>query len=229
MTKYWRVLGVHLLAVLFAVWWYLNIYSFHLTPKVSVGLPSISIRSQIESALRHIPTVLDQSVGNFGWLDSPMPRGALVVTVVSVLLVIGRSFWSLTKNEIFALSVLVVASVLLVVAQDLNYYSLLRNFGSQGRHMVPLLVGLPIIAASSFGWKREWEVAAASIWGLVMVWAGLGALRRYTVGINGDNAMDMFTERAWNPVLGFWPTVVMLVLSTFAVVCLFPYSRRSTE
>ena len=39
-----------------------------------------------------------------------------------------------------------------------------------------------------------------------MVWAGFGALRRYTVGINGDNAMDMFTERAWNPVLGFWPT-----------------------
>ena len=228
-TKYWRVLGVHLLAVLFAAWWYLIIYSFHLTPKVSVGLPSVSLRSQIDQALRHIPTVLDQAVGNFGWLDSPMPRGALVLTVVSVLIVIGRSFWSLTKNEVLTLSVLVVATVLLVVAQDLNYYSLLRNFGSQGRHIVPLLVGLPIIAASSFGWKREWEVAAASVWGLVMVWAGLGALRRYTVGINGDNAMDMFTERAWNPVLGFWPTVVMLVLSTLAVVCSFPYSRRSTE
>ena len=228
-TKYWRVLGVHLLAVLFAAWWYLIIYSFHLTPKVSVGLPSVSLRSQIDQALRHIPTVLDQAVGNFGWLDSPMPRGALVLTVVSVLIVIGRSFWSLTKNEVLTLSVLVVATVLLVVAQDLNYYSLLRNFGSQGRHIVPLLVGLPIIAASSFGWKREWEVAAASVWGLVMVWAGLGALRRYTVGINGNNAMDMFTERAWNPVLGFWPTVVMLVLSTFAVVSLFPYSRRSTE
>ena len=229
MTKYWRVLGVHLLAVLFAVWWYLNIYSFHLTPKVSVGFPSVSLRSQIDQALRHIPTLLDQSVGNFGWLDSPMPRGALVVTVVSVLLVIGRGFWSLTKNEIFALSVLVVVTVLLVVAQDLNYYSLLRNFGSQGRHIVPLLVGLPIIAASSFAWKREWEVAAASMWGLVMVWAGLGALRRYTVGINGDNAMDMFTERTWNPVLGFWPTVVMLVLSTLAVVCLFPYKRSTAE
>ena len=228
-TKYWRVLGVHLLAVLFAAWWYLIIYSFHLTPKVSVGLPSVSLRSQIDQALRHIPTVLDQAVGNFGWLDSPMPRGALVLTVVSVLIVIGRSFWSLTKNEVLTLSVLVVATVLLVVAQDLNYYSLLRNFGSQGRHIVPLLVGLPIIAASSFGWKREWEVAAASVWGLVMVWAGLGALRRYTVGINGNNAMDMFTERAWNPVLGFWPTVVMLVLSTLAVVCSFPYSRRSTE
>ena len=135
----------------------------------------------------------------------------------------------MTSREIIALVVLAAMTVSLVVAQDLNYYALLRNFGSQGRHIVPLLVGLPIIAAGSLAWKRDWEVAAVSIWGLVMVWAGLGALRRYTVGINGNNAMDMFVDRVWNPVLGFWPTVVMLVLSTLAVVCLFPYSRPSAE
>jgi hypothetical protein len=106
---------------------------------------------------------------------------------------------------------------------------MLRSFGAQGRHIVPLLVGLPIIAASSFAWQRNWEIAAGGFWGLVMVWSGLGALRRYTVGINGDNAMDMFTDRAWNPVLGFWPTVSMLILATLAVVCLFPYSRPSAE
>ncbi len=95
----------------------------------------------------------------------------------------------MTRREIIALLVLAAVTVLLVVAQDLNYYALLRNFGSQGRHIVPRLVGLPIIAAGSFAWKRNWEVAAVGLWGLVMVWAGLGALRRYTVGINGDNAM----------------------------------------
>jgi len=62
-----------------------------------------------------------------------------------------------------------------------------------------------------------------------MFCAGLGALRRYTVGINGDNALDMFTVRAWNPVLGFWPTVVLLGVSTIGVVCLVPYSRPATE
>jgi hypothetical protein len=112
---------------------------------------------------------------------------------------------------------------------DLNIYSLLGVFGAQGRHIVPLLVGLPMIAATSIVWKRNWEVVTVGIWGLVMFWAGMGALRRYTVGINGDNAMDMFTDRAWNPVLGFWPTVMMLILSTLAVVCLFPYSRPSAE
>ncbi len=226
---YWRVFSLHLVAVLFAVWWYLAIYSFHLSSKVSAGLPSISVRSQIETALRHIPTLLDQAVGNFGWLDSPMPRGALIVTAIAILLLIGRGLISMTKREMLASSVLVVATVLLVVAQDLNYYSLLRNFGSQGRHIVPLLVGLPIIAASSFSWKREWEMTTVCVWGIVMIWAGLGALRRYTVGINGDNAMEMFSDRAWSPVLGFWPTVMMLILSTMAVVCLFPYGKRAVE
>jgi hypothetical protein len=229
LTQHWRVFSVHLLAVLFAAWWYLTIYSFHLSSKVSADLPSISIRGQIESALKHIPTLLDQAVGNFGWLDSPMPRGALVVTALSVSLVIGRSLWFMTKRELMALSVLTATTVLLVVAQDINYYSLLRNFGSQGRHVVPLLVGLPIIASAAFEWNRKLEVFVASIWGLVMVWAGLGAMRRYTVGINGDNAMDMFKDRAWNPVIGFWPTIVMLVLSTLAVVCLFPYNRPVAE
>ena len=145
------------------------------------------------------------------------------------LILLGRGVLSMSKREIVALLSLLFVTVVLVVAQDLNYYSLLRNFGSQGRHIVPLLVGLPIIAAHSFSWKRHWEVAAVGSWGLVMVWAGLGALRRYTVGINGDNAMDMFGDRVWNPVSGFWPTVMLLILSTLAVVCLFPYSRPSAE
>ena len=227
--QHWRVFALHLATILFVAWWYLAIYSFHLSSKVITGLPSISIRSQIESALRHIPTLLDQAVGNFGWLDSPMPRGALVIFTFALLILIGRGLRSMTRREVIALLLLAAVTVLLVVAQDLNYYSLLRNFGSQGRHIVPLLVGLPIIAAGSFAWKRNWENAAVSIWGLVMVWSGLGALRRYTVGINGDNAFDMFTDRAWNPVLGFWPTVMMLILSTLAVVCLFPYSRPAAE
>lgn len=229
LRRHLRIFGMHLAAILFAAWWYLSIYSFNLTSKISADLPSMSIRDQIDNALRHIPTLLDQAVGNFGWLDSPMPRGALVVFVITWLILIGRGLLSMSKRENVAFLCLLFVTVVLVVAQDLNYYSLLRNFGSQGRHIVPLLVGLLIIAASSFTWKRNWEVAAVGSWGLVMVWAGLGALRRYTVGINGDNAMDMFRDRAWNPVLGFLPTVAMLVLSTLAVVCLFPYSRPSAE
>jgi len=224
-----NVLAIHGLAVLFAGWWYLEIYSFQTNNVLSEGIPSILMRSQINQAVRHIPVLLDQAVGNFGWLDSPMPRIALYIIVVLYSVVLAGSVVVGSAGTRIALIALCLVIIAVVIVLDVNYYSMLRAFGAQGRHIVPLLVGLPIIAASSFTWKRNWEVAAVGIWGLVMVWAGLGALRRYTVGINGNNAMDMFTDRAWNPVLGFWPTVILLIMSTLAVVCLFPYSRPSTK
>mgnify|MGYP000223740877 FL=1 len=224
-----NALAIHGVAVLFAGWWYLKIYSFQTNNVLSEGIPSISLRSQIDEAVRHIPMLLDQAVGNFGWLDAPMPRVALYIIVALYCVVLARGIVVSSAGARIAMIALCLVTILVVIVLDVNYYSMLRSFGAQGRHIVPLLVGLPIIAASSFAWQRNWEIAAGGIWGLVMVWSGLGALRRYTVGINGDNAMDMFTDRAWNPVLGFWPTVSMLILATLAVVCLFPYSRPSAE
>jgi hypothetical protein len=229
LRQYRSVMAVHGVAFLFAGWWYLNIYSFQTNNLLSEGIPSISLHSQIDQAVRHIPTLLDQAVGNFGWLDAPMPRGALSIAVALYCVVLVGGIIAGSAGTRISMIALCLVTILVVIVLDVNYYSMLRSFGAQGRHIVPLLVGLPIIASSSFAWKHNWEVFAVGIWGLVMVWAGLGALRRYTVGINGDNAMDMFTDRAWNPVLGFWPTLMMLVLSTMAVVCLFPYSRPSAE
>jgi len=222
-------LASHGLSVVFAGWWYLKIYSFQTNNVLSEGIPGISLRSQIDQSVRHIPMLLDQAVGNFGWLDAPMPRIALLIVCALHGAVITAGVVASSPRARVAMIALCFLVVFVVIILDVNYYSMLRSFGAQGRHIVPLLVGLPIIAASSFTWKRNWEVAAVGLWGLVMVWAGLGALRRYTVGISGDNAMDMFTDRAWNPVLGFWPTVMMLILSTLAVVCLFPYSRSTVE
>ena len=224
-----NALAIHGVAVLFAGWWYLKIYSFQTNNLLSKGIPSISVHSQIDQAVRHIPTLLDQAVGNFGWLDAPMPRVALCIIVALYCVVLARGIVVGSAGMRIAMVALCLVTTVVVIVLDVNYYSMLRSFGAQGRHIVPLLVGLPIIAADSFTWKRNWEVVSASIWGVVMIWAGLGALRRYTVGINGDNAMDMFKNRSWNPVLGFWPTVMMLMLSTLAVVCLFPYSRPSAE
>ena len=223
------VLAVHGAAALFAAWWYLKIYGYQTNNLLSDGIPSISLRSQIDEAVRHIPLLLDQAVGNFGWLDAPMPRVALFVACALYFVIIAKGIVVGSAGVRIAMIALCMLTIVVVIILDVNYYSMLRSFGAQGRHIVPLLVGLPIIAASSFSWKREWEMTTVCVWGIVMIWAGLGALRRYTVGINGDNAMEMFSDRAWSPVLGFWPTVMMLILSTMAVVCLFPYGKRAVE
>ena len=226
---YRRIFIAHAITVLFALWWYIKIYDFQTANKVLKGTSSISTRDQIYQAIHHIPILLDQAVGNFGWLDAPMPRTALYIAYLLIATLLGIGVMLMRNQSRAVLLMLIIVILLISIMIDINIYSMLGVFGAQGRHIVPLLVGLPMIAATSFAWKRNWEVVTVCIWGLVMVWGGLGALRRYTVGINGDNAMDMFTDRAWNPVLGFWPTVMMLILSTLAVVCLFPYSRPSAE
>ena len=228
-AMYKEIFVGHAITMLFALWWYIGIYDFQTASEVFEGTSKISTRGQIDQAIHHIPILLEQAVGNFGWLDAPMPRVPLYIAYLLLATVIGIGVKIMHNRSRAVISLMIFVILLIAVMIDLNIYSMLGVFGAQGRHIVPLLVGLPMIAATSFAWKRNWEVVTVGVWGLVMVWAGLGALRRYTVGINGDNAMDMFTDRAWNPVLGFWPTVLMLILSTLAVVCLFPYSRPSAK
>jgi hypothetical protein len=99
---------------------------------------------------------------------------------------------------------------LLVVAQDINYYNLLRNFGSQGRHVMPLLVGIPILAMRKVNLPSRINGVVAIVWALIMAWSGLAALRRYAVGIRPGNQLEMYTQAVWQPDIGIW-------LATFAL------------
>jgi len=107
---------------------------------LSEGIPSISLRSQIDGAVRHIPILLDQAVGNFGWLDAPMPRVALYVIVALYCVVLARGIVVSSAGARIAMIALCLVTILVVIVLDVNYYSMLRSFGAQGRHIVPLLV-----------------------------------------------------------------------------------------
>ena len=113
------------------------------------------------------------------------------------------------------------------LAVDMNFYAMFGWFGAQGRHITPILVGVPllVVAQSSFG--TRFHIAVVAGWSVVMVWAGLGALRRYTVGVNGNNEFSMLTERTWNPSIGFWVAVLLLVVATALVAATFLSSRRA--
>lgn len=55
-----------------------------------------------------------------------------------------------------------------------------------------------------------------------MVWAFAGALRRYTVGIEPDNAFDTVLSPEWTPIIGVVPGLASIVLAsgTFAYLAL---------
>jgi hypothetical protein len=66
------------------------------------------------------------------------------------------------------------------------------------------------------------------VWSFITpLFSGLGALRRYTVGIQGNNAFDMFSNPVWNPALGFWVTVELLIVTTVAVVVALVSSQQA--
>ncbi len=210
----WRKLRsvwvLHLAVTALAVGWYATVFSKNTGSPVTEGSASLGLRQQIIEAVQHIPVVLEQGIGNFGWLDTPMPRLALMLyslMLVSLLVFSVVRSTPLVSSMVVSLS---LVSALLVVAQDINYYNLLRNFGSQGRHVMPLLVGIPILAMRKVKLPRRIDAVVVAAWAFIMVWSGVAALRRYAVGILPGNQLAMFTDAAWQPDIGIW-------LATFAL------------
>jgi hypothetical protein len=201
---------MHLCAVAFSVVWYVTVFSKNTGSSVTEGSPSLGLRQQVIEAVQHIPAVLAQGIGNFGWLDTPMPRMTLILYLVMLVPLLVFAISRTTRLVGSMVVALCLVSALLVVAQDINYYNLLRNFGSQGRHVMPLLVGIPILAMRKVNLPSRINAAVAIVWALVMVWAGLAALRRYAVGIRPGNQLEMYTQAIWQPDIGIW-------LATFAL------------
>lgn len=217
LRKHLIVYGLHSIAVAMMVWWYVFIFNSAVDPEMTAGLDKMSLGAQLLHAIGDIPRVIDESIGNYGWLDTPTPRPiALIIFAATVALVVVG--WSrLTKSAGRAIGLLGSACVVLVVAEDINYYNILRGFGVQGRHLTPLLVGIPILGA------RYLQISSRSRWVVVAIWSGafvgcgLAALRRYSVGVIGDNALDMFSHPIWSPPVGITWSIVLLIVATMCV------------
>jgi hypothetical protein len=203
------------------------VYSFQTSPSLTAGAEKVSVTTQFTRSIDHIPELLDQVVGNFGWLDTPIPRGALWLYVSCAAVVIIASLNQLRKRSALALTLLSMTVVCVSIAVDMNFYAMFGWFGAQGRHIAPILVGVPLLVSTQSNFSTRLQTAIVTGWSVVMVWAGLGALRRYTVGVNGNNAFSMFTERTWNPFGGFWVAVSLLVVATALVATTFLSSRQA--
>ena len=218
---------IHGLTAILMAWWYVAVYSFQTSPSLMAGIKKVSITTQLSRSINHIPELFDHVVGNFGWLDTPIPRGALWLYVIGAIVLIAASVKQLDKRKALALSLLLIAVVFVSIAIDMNFYAMFGWFGAQGRHIAPILVGVPLLAVSRIGFGNRVQITTVAGWSIVMLWAGLGALRRYTVGINGDNGFSMFTKRTWNPAIGFWPAMILLVVSTLFVATTMANSQRA--
>jgi len=215
---------LHTGAGLFAAWWYLFVFNAAIDSKLAEYLPPrVALGEQIMHSLGDVPRIVNESIGNFGWLETPTPQPIALAILLMTAALIAAGWRSITESAKLAMLLLAIVCVLVVVAQNLNYYNILRNYGSQGRHITPLLSGLLILGARYLKLSRRATRSVVGVWSISIVVCGLSALRRYAVGVNGDNYFEMFSNPAWQPPLGINGTIVLLVIAAaaFASATLF--------
>lgn len=229
-TQHRTVAALHVTTLLAATWWYLFVYNPAVDPQRAEYLaPDVPLQEQIFHAFGDVYRVLLEATGDLGSLEVPMPRLIFILLIAVTMWLISLGATSSTAATRVALTSLVVMSILLVLATDINYYRILRGYGVQGRHIMPLLVGLPLLAARHLRLSVVTRTTMIGVWVLTQFIAGYTALRRYSVGIVGDNFFAMFSAPAWEPPLGISTTLALLgaLLLTIGYGANHLESRRS--
>jgi hypothetical protein len=160
---------------------------------------------------------LVQGIGDFGWLDTPVPLLAtLVWSIAVVALMCGALLVSPRSRR--ALPLLTLAIVALPVAIEAPRVNALGTFW-QGRYWLPLLVGLPLLAATSIrpnrqailGWTpspRVMSLGCLPVLGLLVlgqVCAFLTAVHRYGNGLGTRPG----SSASWRPPGGSGLLVIL--------------------
>ena len=229
MRRHRWVVGLHAAILTFATWWYLFVYNTNVDDSRAAYLaPDIPLGEQLIHALSDTHRVLLEAVGDLGSLEVPAPRLVFMLFVIVTTSLIALSWRNLKPSTKLASITLITVMILFVVATDINYYRIIRSYGVQGRHITPLLVGLPLLAARNLRLSLTSRVTIVVLWAVAQFFSGYAALRRYSVGIIGDNFFAMFSNPAWQPSFGITGTLVLLALllavSAFGILKLEPHS-----
>jgi len=221
------LLSTQIISIVFSIWWFVWIYSFQTSPSYVRDIPGLPRGQLIIEILSHLPEVFKQSYGNFGWLDTPTPSSAMYLAFAMAFVVVGLQGKKVSQGTRFIALATVVSAILFGFLIDFQMYSFVRGFGLQGRHIVPLLVGVPIVLFARVDWRTSREYWVASVWAILMIWCGAAALRRYSVGIKPGNHFELLTNPVWTPRIGILPSLVMLAIaaSAVALVCVQPRQK----
>ena len=187
------------------------------------GVPPLTLpQSDIQRALLgEIGLLFREWVGVFGWLDTRAPEavyfiwavvfGALVLAVLAgPLRRVGLVVLALTVG-IFVLP----AALQYPGARDADLFW-------QGRYTLPLVVGIPLVAAWGLARSGRRVVAPRSL-AVPLVLVGLFVahllafaqnLRRYTVG--ADGTLWFFTAERWTPPVPSWFLLAVYAVSIAA-------------
>ncbi len=161
---------------------------------------------------------LNEAVGVVGWLDTAVPRTMVMIWLLALGLLAAAAVVGQRRAQLVGagavLAVAIVVSWVLTMNQndaDGTYW--------QGRYYLPLLVGIPIVLATSpvparIGRLLGRHVGAVAL--IVLTAALANAMRRWAVGARGT----MYPWR-WDTYDTALPPIVLLVAHLAAVAVLW--------
>ncbi|WP_026460043.1 DUF2142 domain-containing protein [Schaalia suimastitidis] len=184
--------------------------------------------------LRQTDTYLQQAIGSFGWLHAPLPLSLTAVFIAAGLCMLATIYAVASRRERFVVfSSLVLYALVVPVAL---HASQARTLGImwQGRYILPLLIGVPILAAFVLSEKvlpstqvnhrllRFW----ALLFGAVHAYSVIFEMHRQMLGINGS--WDL-SESAWFPPIPLWLLALVLSVVLYLLVVLFDRAPENAE
>lgn len=201
-----------------------------------------SLLSSMWTTLKLTGPRLRQCIGDFGWLDTPVPAWVvgLWTTCLVGLIALALTLSSACRRALPVLALLIIAMALFVESPQLGT---INAFG-QGRYWLPVLIGLPLVA-STFTWGpgRHEHRQTGRIWvaptltlgvGLVLLAAQIAsfehALTRYEVGLG----VPPGSPTLWLPPGGHDPVEVAFVVGAvvtlaLAVFMMLPRMKPDSE
>jgi hypothetical protein len=206
-------------------------FLFVVGPPPLLGLPPLhraSLLSNMWTTLRLTGARLRQSVGNFGWLDTPVPTWVVIVwtSCLAALTAIALALSAQCRRALPVLALLILAMPLTLESHTINTV----NVWWQGRYWLPVAVGFPLVAGT-FQWRsrrhralgtgRQWVAPAVVLGvGLLLLAAQIGsftrALGRYEVGLG----VQAGAPTIWLPPGGRNLVVVAFVVGAIVTLAL---------
>jgi hypothetical protein len=164
---------------------------------------------------------LQEQVGWFGWVDTPLPTALYVIWFAAVLGLLAIAMAVGSNRERLLLAGLSVGSfVAMVLLAALVFIPIGQN--SQGRYTMAATLAIPMWAAEVVYQNREkvrhelmtvlpaLVILGVSITQLLAWWINA---RRYAVGVQGP-VFFLVVPGAWQPPLGWWPWLGFAVLGS---------------
>jgi hypothetical protein len=203
-------------STLFATVWQLFIYSHNLNKNyVDEDIPNFF--EIIQQSLNDLTRKIAESIGNFGWLDTPAPTIVIWCYVFFSALAVFRTWQTMSFLHRTAVLVLPLTTFSMMVYLNWSTQKYGGNFGVQGRHLTPLIAGIPILGGLNWSPTASTKKLFLTAWSGCIFVSGLIALRRYSVGIKQFNFFEMFSKPVWTPPLGIAGSLFALAIALTAL------------